>query len=203
MFDDNKQPVDIFADVEKSAPRKPGAVLPPMPISDIRRGASKLLLVIIVVLVLGIGGGVYAMFFRTKSTAPALIPESPKNNVVTSPVNQPAPAPQLAPQQIPEQPTVPTPEPTQPIQPPEQVNLPTDSDGDGLSDIEEAQLGTNPNSADTDKDGLIDYEEAKIYHTDPKNPDTDGDSFLDGQEVKGGYDPNGPGKLFTIPPSQK
>lgn len=42
----------------------------------------------------------------------------------------------------------------------------TDTDGDGLSNDVEAQLGTNPS-----------------------NPDTDGDGFTDRQEVENGYDP--------------
>ncbi|MCX7007999.1 MAG: OmpA family protein [Kiritimatiellaeota bacterium] len=59
-----------------------------------------------------------------------------------------------------------------------------DSDGDGLTDREEAALGTDPFNPDTDGDGLTDGEEVKIYHTDPLNPDTDGDGLSDGAEVK-------------------
>jgi hypothetical protein len=71
----------------------------------------------------------------------------------------------------------------------------TDSDGDGLTDEEEKQLGTYPDRVDTDGDGLSDYEEVKTYLTNPKNPDTDGDTFKDGDEVKNGYNPKGTGKL--------
>jgi outer membrane protein OmpA-like peptidoglycan-associated protein len=60
---------------------------------------------------------------------------------------------------------------------------PLDSDGDGLSDAEELQLGTNPKNPDTDGDGLTDGEEVKKYHTDPLNPDTDYDALTDGAEV--------------------
>lgn len=74
-----------------------------------------------------------------------------------------------------------------------------DTDGDGLSDQEEAQLGTDPNKVDSDDDGLSDREEVRTYDTDPNNPDTDGDSFEDGSEVENGYDPNGPGRLLVIP----
>jgi hypothetical protein len=56
-------------------------------------------------------------------------------------------------------------------------------------------IGAVNNGVDTDHDGLTDYEEVHVYHTNPLNPDTDGDGYLDGAEVKGGYDPNGPGKL--------
>ncbi len=55
-----------------------------------------------------------------------------------------------------------------------------DSDGDGLSDAQEAILGTNPLLADTDTDGFTDFDEINIHGTDPLNPDTDGDGELDG-----------------------
>lgn len=48
--------------------------------------------------------------------------------------------------------------------------LAPDADGDGLSDEEEARLGTNPRSHDTDGDGTSDREEAMIFKTDPKVP---------------------------------
>jgi hypothetical protein len=91
-----------------------------------------------------------------------------------------------------------------------------DSDGDGLTDAEEMQLGTDPNNPDTDGDGLLDGEEVKtyttdplkadtdgdllndapelrIYRTDPKNPDSDGDELNDGEEVLNvGTDPLNP-----------
>ncbi len=58
-----------------------------------------------------------------------------------------------------------------------------DTDGDGLSDAEEARLGTNPRLKDTDGDGLTDGEEVNIYKTDPLNRDTDFDGLSDGDEV--------------------
>lgn len=58
-----------------------------------------------------------------------------------------------------------------------------DNDGDGLTDEEEAKLGTNPRNADTDGDGLLDGAETKVYHTDPLKADTDGDGTSDGREV--------------------
>ncbi len=64
------------------------------------------------------------------------------------------------------------------------ADLPKDSDGDGLTDEEEAKLGTDPFKADTDGDGLSDYEEVKVYKTDPLNPDSDFDGLSDGDEVK-------------------
>ncbi len=78
-------------------------------------------------------------------------------------------------------------------------NVNKDTDQDGLTDIEEEELGLNINKADSDEDGLFDREEVKIYRTDPLNKDSDGDGYEDGAEVKGGYNPNGDGKLFELP----
>ncbi len=58
-----------------------------------------------------------------------------------------------------------------------------DDDGDGLTNIEERNLGTDPNNPDTDGDGLTDGEEVNIQGTNPRNNDTDGDTLLDGYEV--------------------
>lgn len=58
-----------------------------------------------------------------------------------------------------------------------------DSDGEGLFDWEELELGTDPYNPDTDADGLTDYEEVRVYGTDPLNPDTDYDLLKDGDEV--------------------
>ncbi len=77
--------------------------------------------------------------------------------------------------------------------------LPTDTDGDGLTDEEEKKYNTDPTMADTDQDGLFDREEVITWKTDPLNPDTDGDSYLDGEEVKNGFNPLGPGKLDYYP----
>ncbi len=62
-------------------------------------------------------------------------------------------------------------------------NLSKDSDGDGLTDEEEAALGTDPYNRDTDGDGLSDGDEVNIYKTDPLNKDTDFDGLSDGDEV--------------------
>lgn len=75
-----------------------------------------------------------------------------------------------------------------PIQ--EGKNDPSDTDGDGLTDIEEEELGTDANQKDTDGDGLTDFDEIKEWRTDPNNADTDNDNYKDGEEVKAGYDPN-------------
>jgi hypothetical protein len=65
-----------------------------------------------------------------------------------------------------------------------------DTDGDGLNDGDEINVhGTDPLRADTDGDGLSDGAEINIHETDPLNPDTDGDGFGDFQEVIHGSDP--------------
>ncbi len=63
-----------------------------------------------------------------------------------------------------------------------------DPDGDGLTNAQEAELGTNPNLADSDDDGINDGEEVDTYGTNPLNLDTDGDQFYDGGEVIRGTD---------------
>ncbi|MFN2189473.1 MAG: FHA domain-containing protein [Candidatus Promineifilaceae bacterium] len=65
-----------------------------------------------------------------------------------------------------------------------------DSDGDGLNDGEELlEWNTDPSKRDTDGDQLSDGEEVLTYFTDPTNPDSDGDGNLDGDEVAYGSDP--------------
>ena len=58
-----------------------------------------------------------------------------------------------------------------------------DTDGDGLTNNEEGQIGTDPLNPDTDGDGLKDGEEVKTYRTNPLAPDTDNDGLSDGEEV--------------------
>lgn len=73
-----------------------------------------------------------------------------------------------------------------------------------LKELKSADLPDEPGEAerDTDGDGLSDKEEA-YYGTDPNNPDTDGDGMSDGDEVKRGRNPLGPGLLkdYFIPHS--
>lgn len=108
--------------------------------------------------------------------------------------------------------------PGQPVVP--VVPVETDTDGDGLNDDKEANMGTNPLSADSDGDGLKDNEELMIYNTKPLNPDSDGDGltdyeeisvygsdplsvdsdgdgYSDGEEIQNGYNPVGEGVLKT------
>ncbi|WP_405379751.1 gliding motility-associated C-terminal domain-containing protein [Maribacter sp. LLG6340-A2] len=83
------------------------------------------------------------------------------------------------------------------------LSIPTnDCDGDGLTNDQEATLGTDPENGDTDGDGIDDGQEV-ADGTDPLNAcdsnggtpptgvvcDSDGDGINDGQEVIDGTDP--------------
>ncbi|MEA3249080.1 MAG: hypothetical protein U9Q03_01840 [Patescibacteria group bacterium] len=226
MFDEKNEPEDILAEVD---PVKPVAPPPPASEPVTSRGPSRLLFVVIALVVIGaLGGGAYFMFFRGEAEqvpeeAPAAEagpehsgeePEDLCGNDICDPgednfscpgdceIEGPVCGDGLCLQDedfdnCPED--CPSPTPIEPVTDPDPLSQPTDADGDGLTDEEEMDLGTNPESEDTDSDGLTDMEEIRNYGTDPKNPDTDGDGFLDGQEVEGGYNPNGPGMLPAPP----
>jgi thiol-disulfide isomerase/thioredoxin len=57
-----------------------------------------------------------------------------------------------------------------------------DTDGDGLTDKDEADLGTDPNSTDSDQDGVSDSDEVHMG-ADPLSTDSDGDGYSDGDEI--------------------
>ncbi|MHA2201943.1 MAG: hypothetical protein ACXABN_18920, partial [Candidatus Thorarchaeota archaeon] len=68
-----------------------------------------------------------------------------------------------------------------------------DTDGDALDDKQEVDIGTNPNDKDSDDDDLTDGEEVLTHDTDPLNPDTDAEGLSDGLEVNTvGSDPTIP-----------
>lgn len=204
IFDDKNEPADIFAEIpsekpEASAPKAPGAqpATTPLPVGEsgviLERapfGKKWVVIGVLTMLILAIGG--YFLFFRKAEPQPAAAP---------APAEEPAPTPAPEPEPVPEPAPEPVPPAEEPVPPPEVTPPPppSDRDGDGLPDDEEARLGTNPDAVDTDADGLSDREEAVVYKTDPLNPDTDGDTYKDGDEVRNGYDPNGPGRLLQLP----
>ncbi len=123
-------------------PIAPKVIIPPV---KQRRVPLALWIVLAVVFLLAVGAVAYVVF--TKST-PQPVPVAP---VITTPlpVTEPIKTPTVI-----EKPKVPV--------------QSTDSDSDGITDIEE-----------------------RMYGTDYRNPDSDGDTFLDGNEVFHRYDPNG------------
>ena len=73
-----------------------------------------------------------------------------------------------------------------------------DTDGDGLNDKYELDIGTNPTLFDTDHDGLNDKLE-QVYGTNATDTDTDGDGLSDYTEITGWISVfTYGGKLFTL-----
>jgi hypothetical protein len=63
-----------------------------------------------------------------------------------------------------------------------------DTDNDGISDVDEARYGLDPDRADSDRDGLTDAEE-QDFGSDPLDADSDGDGLKDSTEVLLGLNP--------------
>lgn len=246
MFDDQNQnpnapknlptePVDMFAGVEKDERAAPTSVpdalsagllspkevksmpnLPPtnqgVTLQNYKTSApilGKILLFLLVVLLLGgLGYGGWWFFYASKNTA-AKLPVVPVNQTVQNqtpqnvvPANTNVPAQQNNDQILFGQAVDADKDGLDDVREKEIGTNPqnTDSDGDGLSDGDEVIVyKTDPLKADTDGDGLSDGDEVLIWHTNPLNPDTDGDGYQDGEEVRNGYNPLGAGKLFGAP----
>lgn len=212
---------DIFAETDKPASSgtndiemrrvgltSSGVNLPPVSSQEAAASSKGTLkIIIIVILALAILGGAYFAYSQfLKKEEPVLPTPKTENNQVKPAVNNQTEAATETPQFVNEIPGMET--STEGLAPTEvasssegvvsdqpEAELLVDSDSDGLTDREEMIAGTNPNVIDTDNDGLSDYEEVKIYLSNPLNIDTDGDTYSDGVEVKGGYNPNGTGKL--------
>lgn len=213
MFDNVPQksaqqaPQDMFESVERApmappAPPQiiapPPSALPPAPmpspmapmVESSSMGAGKIILIVLAgLLVLGASGAL-GYWFMMQPASEGVVDSVPSDNVIADDERTNTPSDTQAE-------TTNTPEPTEQVSPATLL----DSDGDGLMNSEELEAGTSITKADTDGDGLGDREEVQVYDTDPKDPDTDGDGYLDGQEVAGGYNPNGEGRLFTVPES--
>jgi hypothetical protein len=223
MFD--KEPEDIFSGTEPAKPeplRPGGAMSPTVPgrpgapaqvgamaenLGEAPASRKKMFLVIMVlmlVVILGAGGYLAWQQFMVPKSGQQVTPETSGENI-NLPANVPA-------EVLPVNNTPVTlcgngicetgEDATNclddcPAPPPPVIGL--DTDGDGLTDAEEATLGTDPVKTDTDGDGLTDREEIQVYKSDPLKTDTDGDGYTDGDEVKNGYNPIGPGKLPELP----
>jgi len=66
---------------------------------------------------------------------------------------------------------------------------PLDTDGDGITDRKEIELGLDPNSSDTDGDNISDGYELAVLQTDPTRSDTDYDGLRDSTEIALGTSP--------------
>lgn len=73
-----------------------------------------------------------------------------------------------------------------------------DTDGDGLTNLEELNHNTDLLKADTDNDGLDDYQEIYVYGTNAFEYDTDNDGASDGWEVANNFDPATYNTSFVI-----
>ncbi|MBL8030964.1 MAG: hypothetical protein JNK33_01415 [Candidatus Doudnabacteria bacterium] len=64
-----------------------------------------------------------------------------------------------------------------------------DPDTDGLTNLKEFQIGSNPTSADSDADGLADGDEVNVFGCSPLDMHTAGDAaYTDADDLKGGWD---------------
>lgn len=132
------------------------------------------LAIVIILLVAGAGTSVWYFVLREK---PVVVPSSPTTTtspVVTAnsePIVETPPSLPPEPQDTTTVPNIPPPQPITTSTPP----------------IPEPTI-TRTEAADTDGDGVSDPEEA-VISTDATMPDSDGDGFTDGSELQNGYDP--------------
>lgn len=74
-----------------------------------------------------------------------------------------------------------------------------DADHDGLTNLEEFKLTTDPNNNDSDQDGLADGDEANVFGSNPLSLHSTSDAkYSDADYFKGGYD-IGTGKKMAEP----
>lgn len=180
-----------------------------------------LLILLIFILLLGAGLGVFWFIGSRRASAPGTGDAATATLPATAGVTAPFPT-------------------TAPLTPiaqlslgcPERWGTLADSDADGLPDEVEVLYATNPQKGDTDGDSYRDGEEVRggydplqaagnprldsdgdglpepeecQWKTDTHNPDTDGDSFQDGGEVRNGFDPTirGDGKGSDALPERR
>jgi hypothetical protein len=216
----SSEPEDIFSNLERAqkAPGRP-ATGPMMQVPRSGGGMGRTIFTILIVMfiVVALGAGAFWYFLiRPQQAAPQQVIPTPSATSNTPPVpvggTPSIPTDQGLSPTTSVSSTDNTTLPTPITQPPEGTNIPpptsvtgnpptdtaqvadVDTDGDGLSDRRETELGTDPNNPDTDGDGLTDGQEVLTYRTNPLVKDTDGDGYDDGSEVKNGYNPLGSGK---------
>lgn len=63
-----------------------------------------------------------------------------------------------------------------------------DHDSDNLTNLDEYEMGTDPNNSDTDNDGIPDYWDGFPLDDQKYDKDTDGDGYFDWDELKEGTD---------------
>lgn len=158
-----KEPEDIFSGIETG----PGPVKSASAVSEAPQSASPFRWVFIIagtlILVGGIGFALWTLVFAPKAEEPLPTPIAPipkTTPIVETPPPSETPAPTTT---LPDGVTIPVPTLTLPAAPSEG----TDSDVDGLTDLEEP-----------------------FYGADPAVSDTDGDTFPDGGEARNLFDPS-------------
>lgn len=116
---------------------------------------------------------------------------------------QPLPQPEQTTQQNQQNQTQPSAQQQQPAQqqPVAQEPVPVVEQPRGIQ-LPALAVGQFAKDTDTDQDGLTDVEE-RLFLTSAAVPDTDQDSFIDGMEVKQLYDPATPGALLEVSPQVK
>lgn len=199
MFEDTKQPEDMFEVTDKVAPQVTAPTdQPPSPpqtppvvqervaqVASAGRGFPWKVIVLVVGILIVIGGA-FLLSLKILGSRTPVTPEPPvttQEEEADTGEEEEEVVEEDAAEEEEEEPTVSR----------------KDTDKDGLTDEEEIEFGTNVRSEDTDADGLFDREELRTWETDPLNPDTDGDGYLDGEEVDAGYNPNGDGALREAP----
>lgn len=143
-----------------------GPVPAPIPAAATAAGGSKswLLIPIIAVLLLGgMGFGVWYFVLRQPAPPAASKPVVTLPPVVTPPVPEPEPVVVPEPATTTEPTPPPPPEPAAPTPPPPPMAV--DNDIDGLTEVEETLYGTDPVKSDSDSDGFSDsVEVVNLYN---------------------------------------
>ncbi len=179
-----KEPEDIFSDINVGGDDMQTAPSSQDIYSAPKKSALPLVAVIVVAIIV-LGGIVFAAWYfllrqesvpaptsnTTQTTQPAPVQQQPEiveqppvtaNEVTTVPpagTNIPLPEQTEQPTTTENMPAEASTEPAVPPPPAAVITEGVDSDSDGLTDVEEALLGTNPQLADTDGDGYSDGSE--------------------------------------------